>query len=117
MLRYYKFIKVSSKLYIKDIKEINDMVEKLLYKSITKACKIGAIRIVSMNTMENYKIVSGIINTKIIDLEDVKIKLNEENHIEVYDKEIMEKDIDLQKNNIKLDNIVIKHKRIQKIFI
>ena len=36
-------------------KEINDMVEKLLYKSITKACKMGAIRIVSMNTMENYK--------------------------------------------------------------
>ena len=117
MLRYYKFIKVSSKLYIKDIKEINDMVEKLLYKSITKACKIGAIRIVSMNTMENYKIVSGIINTKIIDLEDVKIKLNEDNHIEVYDKEIIEKDIDLIKNNIKLDNVVIKHKRIQKIFI
>ena len=78
---------------------------------------MGAIRIVSMNTMENYKIVSGIINTKIIDLEDVKIKLNEDNHIEVYDKEIVEKDIDLQKNNIKLDNIVIKHKRIQKIFI
>lgn len=93
-LRYMKYIPISKTENIKDIEILNTAIEKLIKKAITKACKIGAMRIVSMDIALNYEIISYALDTKIIELEEIKLSLEyRENSliIKVFDKEVFEK--------------------------
>ncbi len=93
-LRYIKYIPLSQGQFICNINDLNNAIDKILKKAITIASKNGILKIISMDINLNYEILKYAIDTKIIDLEEVKllIKKNDEGIIiQVYDKEILEK--------------------------
>lgn len=93
-LRYYRNMLISENTYVKDCEELEKIVNRILKKLITKCCKIGYIRIFSMDIALNYEIISYAIDTKIIDLEEIKLYFEFEKEgtlIKVFDKEIFEK--------------------------
>lgn len=117
-LRYYRNLLISENTYIKDCEEIEKIINKILKKLITKCCKIGYIKIFSMDIALNYEIISYAIDTKIIDLEEIKLYFEFEKEgilIKVFDKEIFEKQgrkvIDDPKKQLE-----IKQKRMIKLF-
>jgi len=117
-LRYYKNIKITKNKNIKAIKEIEELTDKILKIAITKACKLGIIKILSMDIALNYEIIKYAIDTRIIKLEEIRICLEPEGNsltIKVYDKEIVEKHGKKTLENAK-EQIEIKQKRIVNLF-
>ena len=112
-VRYYENIYISNENKIKDIEELSELLEKLKYKLIKKSCTNAVLRIFSMDIKLNYKIISQILDSKIIDLEEIKIKLNYDDEnikIEVYDKEVFDKEIIIKFNGNKKDLEIKKNK-------
>lgn len=118
-LRYYENIYINNQNKIKDVEELSELIEKLKYKLIKKSCTNAIIRIFSMDIKLNYKIISEILDSKIIDLEEIKIKLDydkENIKIEVYDKEVFDKEINLKFSGNRKD-LEIKKNRLVNLFI
>jgi len=93
-IRYYKRLKISKEKYITDIEELDDLLDKILKKAITMLCKLGSMRIISMDIDLNFDIIKYALDTKIIDLEEIKIAVKPEEEgliIRVFDKEVFEK--------------------------
>ena len=106
-LRYYKTLRISKKLAIKDIEVLNNQVDKIMKKAVTMLCKIGAIKIISMDINLNFEIIKYALDTKIIELEKIKLYFDEDAEgllIRVFDKDIIEKQgrkkVKLTKNTI-----------------
>lgn len=116
-LRYFK------NMYYKALKNklqtVEKQIETLLKKILTKACKTAILNIYSMNINDNFEIISHVFDTKIIDLEEIRIVIevkNEDVIEKIYDKEILEQEINLGlKVNIK--DIAIKKNKPIKLFI
>ena len=95
-------------------------IDRISRKVITKACKMGIIKILSMDIKENFEIINDILNTKIIKLDDIKFKVieyPEDKNIvvfNIYDNEVLEKQIAYDTFNNK--KIEIKLKRMMKLF-
>ena len=91
ILRYYSFLPITEEREIKEIAEINlEEVQKILY---TKACNLKIIEIIHKNINFNTEILNEILDTKIINLEEIEIKFYiEENllQIEVYEEEMLQ---------------------------
>lgn len=93
-LRYYSRLKISKNKTVIDIQEINECFDKVLKKAITILCKIGAMKIISMDINLNFEIIQYALDTKIINLEEIKIALVTDEQgliIKVFDKDIFEK--------------------------
>jgi len=93
-LRYYRNIKIEKNKHLKDIEEIEKLSDDIMKKLITKACKEGIIKIISMDITLNYEFIKYAIDTKIIELEEIKLSLEVEKDavlIKVYDKDVFEK--------------------------
>lgn len=93
-IRYYKRLKVSSQTCVSDYEEIDNLIDKILKKAITSLCKLGAVKIISMDINLNFEIIKYALDTKIIELEEIKIlikKVEEGLIIKVYDKDVFEK--------------------------
>ena len=56
-IRYYKRLKISKEKYITDIEELDDLLDKILKKAITMLCKLGSMRIISMDIDLNFDII------------------------------------------------------------
>ena len=104
-LRYYSKLKLSKDINISDIEILQEYIDKILKKAITKLCKIGAMKIISMDINLNFEIIKYALDTKIINLEEIKICLildKEDLVIKVYDKDVFEKQgkkkLELSKN-------------------
>lgn len=117
-LRYYRNLLISENTYIKDCEELEKIINKILKKIVTKCCKIGYIRIFSMDIALNYEIISYAIDSKIINLEEIKLYFEFEKDgvlIKIFDKEIFEKQgrkvLDDPKKQLE-----IKQKRMIKLF-
>ena len=94
-LRYFKFLKLSDDLYIKDIKQINKQIKEIEKILVTKACEIGAIRMLSYDIDINYDLIATVLDTRLIDLEDVLIELDYKAlnvGIRIYDKNTLDKE-------------------------
>jgi hypothetical protein len=118
ILRYLKNININKDYQIKDIPSLNRYIDKILKIAITKACKSGIIKIISMDISTNYEIIKFAIDSMIIELEEIKIylELDKDNlTIKVYDKEIYEKEITQKFTGDKKD-FEIKLKKMVKIF-
>ena len=91
ILRYYSFLPITEKHEIKEIDEINlEDVQKTLY---TKACNLKIIEIMHKNINFNTEILHEILNTKIVNLEEIEVKVYLEANllqIEVYEGEMLE---------------------------
>ena len=118
--RYYRFMSFSKEKLVKDVEELNDDMDSLCRRLITKACKLGFVKILSMDIKENFKIIKDILDTKIIKLEDIKFKAYEYNEdkkiiiFDIYDNDISDRQFayDTYGN----EKIEIKLKRMMKLF-
>ena len=93
-LRYYQKIRLTDDVVIEDIEEIDSHIDKLFKKAITKLCKLGAIKIISMDINLNYEIIKYALNTTIINLEQIRLSFDIDDNglvIRVFDKDNFEK--------------------------
>ncbi len=118
-IRYYKTLKISKDTKISDIKQLNSDIDKVLKKAITMLCKIGAINIISMDIDLNFEIIKYAIDTKIIDLEKIKLYFEKEDEnnliIKVFDKETIEKQ-GRKKISVENKTLAVKQKKKIKLF-
>ena len=107
ILRYYTNLKITENSRTKDIleKEIFE-VQNILFK---KACETKIIEIINKDIRFNSEILSNIMDTKIVDLTEIEIKLlrtiENELEIEVYEGEILEskKSIKIPENKMEFN--------------
>jgi len=93
-LRYIKNIYIQDKKLVSDIEILNTAIDKIMKKAITKACKLGAIRIISMDINLNYEIIKYALDTKIINLDEIRLCFEKQENsliIKIFDKEVFEK--------------------------
>ena len=115
-LRYYQNIYISEGCLIKDESSLQQDLNFVWKLAITKACKLNAIKIISMDIKTNFEIMKYIFDTKIIRLEDIKfsLKFNKDDVlITVCDKEIFDKKTTMVINK---EDIIIKNNRMLKLF-
>lgn len=117
-LRYYRELYITADLKIKDIERIEKNLNEIYKLIITKACKNDDLKIINLDINVNYKIIKQILDTKIIDLDEIKIKLKFDSSkliVNVYEKDILEKEI-LIEDEIKKNDIVMKLNKKYKLF-
>ncbi len=117
-LRYYKTLRISKNKLITEIEEINKEIDKIMKKAITILCKMGAIKIISMDINLNFEIIKYALDTKIMEIEKTKLYFDYDEKgllIRVFDKDIIEKQG--RKNlNISKNTLEVKLKRKIKLF-
>lgn len=95
-LRYIKNIPIEKGKFFSNIDVLNNGVDRILKKVITKACKMGIIKIISMDIGLNFEIIKYALDTKMINLEQIRLnfELQEKEKyliIKIFDKEVYEK--------------------------
>lgn len=117
-LRYYQNIMLLDDVLIKENKDLAKSLDYVLKLAITKACKMGVIKIISMDIDTNFELLKYILDTRVIDLEEIKIYVEPEKDsifIKVYDKEVFEKQFREDFSGNKKD-IVIRKKKMVRLF-
>ena len=93
-LRYYQKINLNVKHKVESIAKIKEQVDQIMKKAVTKACKLGVIKIISMDISNNFDIIEVAFNTNMIDLYDARIELEflqeEKLSVRIYDKDEFE---------------------------
>lgn len=118
MLRYYKNCLLFENRLIKENKKLYFGLETVMKLAITKACNMGILRIVCMDIQVNFEILNYILDTKIMNLQDIKIYVEcqeDELLVAVYDKEVFEKQGKIKFSGNKKD-IIIRKKRNVNLF-
>lgn len=118
ILRYLKNINLNKDYQIRNIPVLNKEIDRILKIAITRACKSGIIKIVSMDIKTNYEIIKFAVDSEIIDLDEVKIYLEiskEDLIVRVYDKEIFDKETKIKFTGNKND-FEVKLKKTIKLF-
>lgn len=106
MLRYYKNLKLNNKTYIKTEKLLKKSLEDYERKLLSKAYQNNLFLKFSKNNLQNIELLSKILDTKIINLKDIEILPRIENNVivlDIYDGEILDVSIKLDKNIRTLD--------------
>ena len=106
-LRYYRELYITKDLKIKNIERLEKNINEIYKILITKACKNEDLKIVNLDIETNYKIIKNVLDTKIIDLDEIKIKLKWSLNkliVCVYENDVLEREIafeeDINKNDI-----------------
>lgn len=114
-IRYYKNIYIKENTSIKEEENLKKDLENLEKKIITLSCKNAILRIFSMDINLNFKIISNVLNSKIIELEQIKLKFDydkEKLKVQIYDKEVFEREFILDYSGKKEDLEIRKNKMI-----
>lgn len=117
-IRYYRNLFVTKDLKVKDIEKLEKNINDIYKIIITKACKNEDIKIINLDIETNYKIIKKVLDTKIIDLDEIKVKLKwslDKLIICVYENEILEREIVFE-DRIKKNDIGIKLNKKIKLF-
>ena len=117
-IRYYRNIMIFENKYTKECEELEKQITKILKKIIIKCCKLGYMKIFSMDINLNYDIINYAIDTKIINLEEIRVYFEyskDEMTIKIYDKEIFEKQ-GMKKIENPNKQLEVKQKKMLKIF-
>lgn len=94
-LRYFKFLKLGEDLSIKDITKLNKKIKEIEKALVTKLCEIGTIQMLSFDIDINYDLISTVLDTQIVDLEDVLVEIDYKPMtlgIRIYEKDTLEKE-------------------------
>lgn len=113
LIRYYKLLYIGKKVQVKDLKEIKEQLEMAEKYLITKACNLKVINILSNNIEQNYEIISKVLNTNIIDLDEMNLEFKKKDEkviINIYDDNMIDRTIE---NEGKLDLNVRFNKKIK----
>lgn len=116
--RYYSRVHLSKDMIVTDVEELDDKLDLIFKKAITMLCKLGAIKIVSMDINLNYEIIKYALSTKIMNLEETKVAFVREQNgiiIRIFDKDVFEKQ-GRKKMTVNRKTLVIKDKRKIKLF-
>ena len=93
-IRYYQNIEFSENCLIKNYDALKKELDYVWKLAITKACKMNVIKIISMDIETNFEFVKYALDTRMIDLEEVRLYLEFEKEdliLKIYDKEVFEK--------------------------
>ena len=118
IMRYYSRLYLAKDVMVVDIEELSDKIDAILKKAITLLCKLGAIKIISMDINLNFEIIKYAIDTKIMNLEEIKLAFVRDKEgiiIKIYDKDVFEKQGRKRIENNK-KALVVKEKRKIKLF-
>lgn len=113
IIRYYKYIPYFNKIYIKDVKELNDSIDKIEDILIEKLVKLKVVNKFSDTPEFDKKLIKKIFNMRMINLENINVEFTENNKVLFYDVETIEKEFEVDKENIK----VLKYNKKIKMFI
>lgn len=116
-LRYFKFLKVDEKIHIKDIKKLNKKIKAIEKILVTKLCELGTIQMLSYDIDINYDLISVILETQTLDLEDLLIELDYKPlvvGIRIYDKDTLEKELAIKTS--RKPDLAIKLRKKTKLF-
>ena len=117
-LRYYRELNINKEIKIKNIAKIEKNIDEAYKIVITNSCKNAILKIVNMDINDNFKIIKQVLDTKIINLEEIKIKLKLEMNkliISVYEKDVLERDIILE-NEFNRNDFAIRLNKKYKLF-
>lgn len=108
LFRYYKLLPIDLNTQIKDVEELKEALIKTEKYLITRGCNIKAITILCQNIEKNYSIISEILSSNIIDLEEMNLEFKKQNDkfiLNVYDDDMIENTIECElkeKLNVRL---------------
>lgn len=100
LIRYYRNIHLTSEKMIKDVPELNNILNKIACKLVTIMCKKDIFNIFCKDIAMNYKIILQALNSSIVDIDDIDIclKLDKETSkllIEIYDNDTIDSNIEI----------------------
>ncbi len=101
ILRYYKNMKLNSNTCIKDERLLKKSIKNYERKLLSKAYQNNMFIAFTKNVLQNIELVSGILDTKIINLKDIEILVRVENNrivMDIYDGEILDVSLKLSEN-------------------
>ncbi len=118
MLRYYQNTLLSERVLIKENPDLAVHLDLVMKQVLTKACQMGILKMICVDREVNFELLKYILDTRIIDLQDIKISIQcekQEIFVEIYDREVFEKQgkIAFQGNR---KDVVLKKKRMVNLF-
>ena len=117
-LRYYRQLRIDKNYIVCEIEDLEKLIDKIMKKAITMLCKMGAMKIISMDINLNFEIIKYALTTKIIELENIRISIDIEDDsiiIRVFDKDVIEKQ-GRKQLEVSKETFEIKSKRKIKLF-
>ena len=117
-IRYYKNLYVIEGKQVKDYQELNEKINSVLKQAIQKLILAENIKKISTDDNLNQEIITIVLDTKVIDLNDLKFEiLIKEDYIKVktYEKEVFEKEFKID-GKFSKRNFEIKQGKIYKLF-
>lgn len=119
-IRYYINLQYNKNKIIDQVKSLNKTKEDMIRTALDKSIYEKLIIKISSNDEINYKVLSNIFRTRIIDLENINIRItNEEEtiYLQMFDENIFDEKIEICKaNEIDLSQLQIKLNKNIKIF-
>ena len=91
--RYYCMIPYNQEKTIYQVKDLQKIIEKVQKQLIQKAGQLKAINIFSKKEELNYKMIKNIFHNRIINLEEICIKVTKENeqyYVQLFDENVFE---------------------------
>lgn len=118
MLRYYQNTLLSEHTLVKENEELVSQLDSVMKIVFTKACQMGILKMICMDREVNFELLKYILDTRMIDLKDIKISIQyekDEIFVEVYDREVFEKQGKIAFSGNRKD-IVLRKKRMVNLF-
>ena len=116
LIRYYNFIVYSENKFIKDVEELNKQISDLEEKIIRRLYEFKTLNPLTKDLNKDIEIIKPILNSRIMNLENISIKLikNEQDiEVDVYDGEVQELGYNVEREDV----VPIKNKKKIKLFI
>lgn len=109
-IRYLNLLKIeNTTIGSKYKKQVNKTQKNL----ITLGCNLKVLTIFSKDVEENYSIYKNIFETRVIDLESMRIEINKDKSIIIYDDEAIER----KKTYNSFKDLIVKYNKKYKIFL
>ncbi len=119
--RYYLNLPYGNNKKINDVKALNKLIEVTSANLIQKAIKEKVLIRVSNDEEFNFDLLKNILNTRIINLESINIKITKEQnkiYLQMFDENIFDQKIELgDTDSININNLQVKLNKNIKIFI
>ncbi len=119
--RYYCMIPFNSEKHIYEVKQLQKRIERIERVLIQRAGELKAINVFSKDEEINYKMVKNIFNSRIMNLEELCIKLTKEKeklYIQLFDDNVFEEKTVLGiSERIKNKDLEIRFNKKVKIFL
>ena len=118
-IRYYRYLYVTKDKQVKDIDLLDNEINEVLKQVIQKLVNLENMKKITNDNELNQKIISNILDTKVIDLSALKFEIFIKEDcisIKTYEKEVFEKQFEIS-GEFSKKNFEIRTEKIYKLFI